>query len=131
MHQLDGNGACQCEQQGRPGRAAAATVVAPAPPFQGREGNAAAEAAGGPPCLALTVHVPAAGGEARLEVQSKTQGWEAKLAGAEAGNALQVNTKGQVVARCVLMGLGGARQDAFHLLAAYGSLNGAISLTRS
>ncbi|PRW45703.1 2-hydroxyacyl- lyase isoform A [Chlorella sorokiniana] len=55
----------------------------------GRDGNAAAEAAGKAPCLTLSVHVSAAGGEPRLEIGSKTQGWEAKLAGAETGGALQ------------------------------------------
>ncbi len=61
--------------------------------LQGRDGNAAAEVAGGPPCLSLAVHLPAAGGEPRLEVHSKTQGWEAKLAGAETGATLQASRR--------------------------------------
>lgn len=58
----------------------------------GPGGNAAAEAAGGPPCLALTVTPAAAGsgGAPKLALQSKTEGWEARLAGEEAGEALQV-----------------------------------------
>lgn len=67
--------------------------------LQGPDGNAAAEGAGGPPCLALTVQLPAAGGgEPRLEVQSKTQGWEAKLAGADAGDTLQARRWGLLCA---------------------------------
>ena len=55
----------------------------------GAAGNAAAEAAGGPPCLTLTVHPPAGTGEPRLEVQSKTAGFTASLADADvAGEAV-------------------------------------------
>lgn len=55
----------------------------------GPGGNPAAQAAGGPPCLALAV-APAdgAGGAPRISVESRTEGWEARLG--EAAAALQV-----------------------------------------
>ena len=56
----------------------------------GPAGNAAAEAAGGPPALTLTVRPAADGsGDPTLEVASKTAGWEARLAAAAAGEAAE------------------------------------------
>ena len=55
----------------------------------GREGNAAAQAAGGPPCMRLAVSPPAGdGADPGLEVSSETPGWQATLADTSAGDAL-------------------------------------------